>query len=62
MAVTGVICPETCHPTQQSTGTCIQWRYAGVFDQLLETLHGEVRVQAKKNGNGRPRSSLTRKR
>lgn len=31
-----------------------QWRNAGVFDQLLETLHGEVRVQAKKNGNGRP--------
>ena len=31
-----------------------QWRHAGVFDLLLETLHGEVRVQAKKNGNGRP--------
>lgn len=62
MVVTGRIYRETFPPTQQSTGTCIQWRDAGVFDQLLETLHGEVRVQAKKNGNGRPRSSLTRKR
>lgn len=25
-----------------------QWRDAGVFDQLMETLHGEVRLQAKK--------------
>ena len=25
-----------------------QWRDAGVFDQLLETLHGQVRGQAKK--------------
>ena len=25
-----------------------QWRDAGVFDQLMETLHGKVRVQAKK--------------
>lgn len=30
-----------------------QWRNAGMFDQLMETLHGEVRVQAKKNVNGR---------
>jgi transposase len=29
-----------------------QWRNAGVFDQLMETLHGEVRVQAKKKVNG----------
>lgn len=29
-----------------------QWRDAGVFDQLMETLHGEVRVQAKKKDNG----------
>lgn len=48
MVVTGRIYRETFPPTQQSTGTCIQWRDAGVFDQLLETLHGEVRVQAKK--------------
>ncbi len=25
-----------------------QWRNAGVFAQLMETLHGEVRVQAQK--------------
>lgn len=25
-----------------------QWRKAGVFDQLMETLHGQVRVQVKK--------------
>lgn len=30
-----------------------QWRNAGVFDQLMETLHGAVRVQAKKKVNGR---------
>lgn len=29
-----------------------QWRDAGVFDQLMEVLHGEVRVHAKKKGNG----------
>ncbi|MBD1848176.1 transposase [Cyanobacteria bacterium FACHB-63] len=31
-----------------------QWRDAGVFDALLETLHGEVRVQVKKKGDGQP--------
>lgn len=30
-----------------------QWRNAGVFDQLMETLHGEVRVQAQKKVDGR---------
>ena len=30
-----------------------QWRDAGVFEHLMETLHGEVRVQAKKKGSGR---------
>jgi transposase len=30
-----------------------QWRDAGVFDQLMETLHGEVRMQAKKKVSGR---------
>jgi transposase len=30
-----------------------QWRDAGVFDQLMETLHGAVRVQAKKKDGGR---------
>lgn len=29
-----------------------QWRDAGVFDSLLETLHGQVRVQAKKKVDG----------
>ncbi|KAM3095515.1 transposase [Phormidesmis sp. 146-12] len=31
-----------------------QWRKAGVFDQLMEALHGDVRVQVKKKVNGRP--------
>lgn len=29
-----------------------QWRDVGVFDQLMETLHGQVRVQVKKKVNG----------
>ncbi len=29
-----------------------KWRDAGAFDQLMETLHGEVRVQIKKKGVG----------
>jgi transposase len=29
-----------------------QWRNAGVFDQLMETLDGQVRVQAKEKVNG----------
>lgn len=29
-----------------------QWRNAGVFDRLMETLHAQVRVQAKKKANG----------
>jgi transposase len=31
-----------------------QWRDAGVLDQLLETLHSQVRVQAKKKVDGQP--------
>jgi transposase len=31
-----------------------QWRDAGVFDQLLETLHGQVRVKVKKKVVGQP--------
>ncbi|MGI0494223.1 transposase [Alkalinema pantanalense CENA528] len=29
-----------------------QWRDAGVFDSLMEALHGQVRVQVKKKVNG----------
>jgi hypothetical protein len=53
MGVTGRIYRGTSRPIPLSTGTCIQWRDAGVFDQLMETLHGEVRIQAKKKENGR---------
>ena len=54
MGVTGRIYRGTFLPTPHR-GECIrpvvywhykQWRDAGVFDQLMETLHGEVRVQA----------------
>lgn len=31
----------------------LQWRNTGVFDQLMETLHQEVRVQAQKKVDGR---------
>ena len=30
-----------------------QWRDAGAFDQLMEMLHQEIRVQAKKKVGGR---------
>jgi transposase len=29
-----------------------QWRSAGVLDQIMDTLHGKVRDQVKKNRNG----------
>ena len=54
MAVTGVICPETFHPTPLSTGTYKQWQTAGVFEQLMGVLHEQVRQQVKKNRSGRP--------
>jgi len=31
----------------------LQWRAAGVFEQLMSVLHGQVREQVKKNLNGR---------
>lgn len=36
-----------------SIGTCIQWRAAGVFEELMSVLHGQVREQVKKNRTGR---------
>jgi len=31
-----------------------QWRAAGVFEELMRILHGQVREQVKKNRSGRP--------
>ena len=31
-----------------------QWREAGVFEDLMEVLHQQVREQVKKSPNGRP--------
>ena len=45
-----------------SIGTCIQWRAAGVFEELMSVLHRQVREQVKKNRTGRHWSSLTPKR
>ncbi|MDZ8183697.1 MAG: transposase [Nostoc sp. ChiSLP02] len=39
-----------------------QWREGGVLEQMMMTLHGKVRSDAKKNQNGQPYRSLTRKR
>jgi len=39
-----------------------QWREAGVIEQLMGVLHGQVREQVKKSPSGRPSSSLTPKR
>jgi len=38
-----------------------RWRTAGVFEQLMSILHGQVREQVKKNRSGQRRSSLTPK-
>ena len=38
-----------------------QWRAAGVFEELMSVLHGQVREQVKKNRTGRRWSSLTPK-
>jgi transposase len=38
-----------------------RWRAAGVFEQLMRILHGQVREQVKKNRSGRPCSLLTPK-
>ncbi len=38
-----------------------RWRAAGVFEQLMSVLHGQVREQVKKNRSGRRWSSLTPK-
>lgn len=48
MAATGKTCPKTCRLTQRDTGTCIQWRDAGVIEQLMTVLHERVREQVKK--------------
>ncbi len=39
-----------------------QWREAGVIEQLMNVLHGQVREQVKKKLSGRRWSSSTRKR
>jgi transposase len=36
----------------RKNGTCIQWRAAGVIEQLMNTLHGQVRQQVKKKPSG----------
>jgi transposase len=35
-------------------GISLQWREAGVIEQMMTTLHGKVRADAKKNQNGQP--------
>ncbi|WP_143167681.1 transposase [Chroogloeocystis siderophila] len=54
--------PKDFPPSQRSIGTCIHWRAAGVFEQLMSVLHGQVRQQVKKSPSGQPCSSLTPKR
>jgi hypothetical protein len=48
MGVTGMIYRETFRPTLPVYWHYKQWRNTGVFDQLMEILHGEVRIQANK--------------
>ena len=48
MAAIGKTYPKTCRPTQRSIGTCIQWRAAGAIEQLMRTLHEQVREQVQK--------------
>jgi hypothetical protein len=48
MVATGKTYPKTYHLTQPFIGTCPQWREAGVIEQLMTVLHGQVREQVKK--------------
>ncbi|MDZ7955685.1 MAG: hypothetical protein RMY27_32210 [Nostoc sp. DedQUE09] len=54
MGATGVICPKTFLLIQPSIGISLQWRAAGVFETLMNTLHEQVREQIKKNRGGQP--------
>lgn len=52
MVATGKTYPKTYHLTQPFIGTCLQWREAGVIEQLMTVLHGQVREQVKKKLSG----------
>ncbi len=52
MVATGVTCPKTCLPIPPSIGTCIQWRSAGVIEQLMNAIQEQVREQVKKSPSG----------
>lgn len=54
MGAIGKTYPKISHLIPLSIGTCIQWRAAGVFEELMRILHGQVREQVKKNRSGRP--------
>ena len=48
MDAIGKTYPKTYPLIPPSTGTCIQWRSAGVFKELMRVLHEQVREQVKK--------------
>ena len=54
MDAIGKTCLKICRLIPLSIGTCIQWRAALVFEELMRVLHGQVREQVKKNRCGRP--------
>ena len=53
MGAIGKTYPRTSPLIPPSIGTCIQWRAAGVFEELMSILHGKVRQKVKKNHSGR---------
>ena len=52
MVAIGKTYPSTCLLIRLFIGTCIQWRQAGVVEQLMSVLHAQVRQQAKKKLSG----------
>ena len=52
MAVIGVICRKTYHPTRAVFWHYKQWHTDGVLDRIMVTLHAKVRQQVKKNQSG----------
>ena len=49
MVVIGKTCPAYLPPYSTVYWYSLQWRAAGMFEQLMSVLHGQVREQVKKN-------------
>jgi len=52
MVVIGVTCLKTYHLTLRYFGIYLHWRAEGVIDEIMDTLHQQVRKRVKKNLSG----------